>query len=91
VQRVLVSVAKIRGRPGSQTCAFLTKRGTLAPYGNCRRPVLLLARGTAHWSITLTPHGLPPGSYRVVVRGIDASGNKERPTRHRNLAAFKVR
>jgi hypothetical protein len=91
VQRVLVSVAKVRGNGRGKDCSFLTKQGTLAPYRFCRRPTLLRASGTGRWSITLRPQGLPPGKYRVVVRAVDASKNKERPVRSRNISRFTVR
>jgi hypothetical protein len=91
VQRVFVSVAKVRGKPKRQTCAFLTKQGTLAPYRSCRKPTLLRAHGTSRWSITLAAQGLPAGSYRVVARAVDASKNKERPAKGRNIARFTVR
>ena len=37
------------------------------------------------------PHTLPRGSYRVVVRAVDASKNKERPNSGHNILAFKIR
>ena len=93
VARVLVSVAKVRGKGKGKNCRFQTKakRGTLTPYRNCRRPVLLRAHGTSKWKITLTPKALPRGHYRVVVRGFDASKNKEKPTKGRNIRLFRVR
>ena len=91
VRSVFVSVARVRGKPKRQTCSFLTKQGTLTPFRSCRKPVLLRAKGTSRWRITLTARGLPPGNYRVVVRGVDASKNKERPTKGRNIAPFVVR
>jgi hypothetical protein len=53
--------------------------------------VLLTAHGTTHWSSTLRPHTLPKGSYRVVIRAVDASNNKERPNSGHNILAFKLR
>jgi hypothetical protein len=93
VSRVLVSVAKVRGKGKGKNCRFLTKAkgGKLTGYKNCRRPVLLRARGTGRWSIALTPKMLPRGHYRVVVRGIDASKNKEKPTKGRNIRSFRIR
>ena len=93
VSRVLVSVAKVRGKGKGKNCRFLTKAkgGTLTPYRNCRRPVLLRAKGTRKWSITLTPKSLPSGHYRVVARGFDASKNKEKPTKGRNIRSFRIR
>jgi hypothetical protein len=93
VSKVLVSVAKVRGKGKGKNCRFLTKAkgGKLTAYRNCRRPVLLRASGTRKWKITLTPKSLPRGHYRVVVRGIDASKNKEKPARGRNIRLFRVR
>jgi hypothetical protein len=90
IGRVLVSVARVRGKTKHQTCAFLTSKRTLAPFRSCRKPVLLRAHGRSKWSITLTPKGLPRGNYRVVVRAVDASKNKERPGGP-NIARFRVR
>jgi hypothetical protein len=84
-------VAKVRGKGKGANCRFLTRAGTLTGFRNCRRPVLLRATGTSKWQITLTPRGLPPGSYRVVVRGVDRSKNKERPAKGRNIGHFRVR
>jgi hypothetical protein len=91
VNRVYVSVAKVRGNGRGKNCRFLTKKGTLTGFRGCRKPVLLKASGTARWSITLRPRKLPAGHYRVVARGVDASKNKERPTKGRNIASFTVR
>jgi hypothetical protein len=91
IGRVLVSVARVKGKTKHQRCAFLkSKTGTIGRFGNCRKPILLRARGTKKWSITLKPKGLPRGNYRVVVRAIDAAKNKERP-RGASIAHFKVR
>jgi hypothetical protein len=90
VSRVLVSVARVRGKTPHQTCAFLTTKGTLTGFRSCRKPVLLRAHGTKKWSITLNPKTLPRGSYRVVVRAVDSAKNKERP-KGRNIEAFKLR
>jgi hypothetical protein len=91
VRHVYISVARIRGRSKHQTCAFITAQGRLTSYRGCTRPVLLTAKGTTKWSITLKPHTLPRGSYRVVVRAVDASNNKERPGSGHNIVAFRIR
>jgi BNR repeat-like domain len=91
VRHVYVSVARVRGKPRHQTCAFLTSRGKLTGFRRCTKPVLLAAKGSTHWSITLKPHTLPKGSYRVVVRAVDVAKNKERPNSGHNIAAFKLR
>src|SRR3954454_6551185 len=91
VRHVYVSVARVRGKSRHQRCAFLTSRGTLTSFRRCTKPVLLTAKGATHWSITLKPHTLPTGSYRVVVRAVDVAKNKERPNSRHNIAAFKLR
>src|SRR3954451_23516823 len=90
VSRVLVSVAKVRGKGKGKNCRFLTKAGKLTAFRYCRRPVLLRASGTRKWKITLKARGLPRGHYRVVVRGVDASKNKEKPTKGRNIRSFRI-
>lgn len=90
VSRVLVSVAKVRGKGKGKNCRFLTKAGKLTSFRNCRRPVLLRASGTRKWKITLKARGLPRGRYRVVVRGVDASKNKEKPAKGRNIRSFRI-
>jgi BNR repeat-like domain len=91
VRRVYVSVARVRGKSPHQTCAFLTTGGTLTSFRRCTKPILLTAKGSTHWSITVRPHTLPRGSYRVVIRAVDASKNKERPNSGHNILAFKIR
>lgn len=91
VASVDVSVARVRGKGAGANCSFLDRTGRLTPFRRCRRPILLRAHGTSNWRITLTPKGLPAGSYRVVVRGVDAARNKERPARGRNISHFRIR
>jgi hypothetical protein len=91
VARVYVSIAQVRGKGTGANCRFLTGKGTLTPYRNCGAPVRLRARGTTRWQITARPKGLPAGSYRVVVLGVDAAKNNERPKKGRNIRYFKVR
>jgi hypothetical protein len=86
VQQVWVSIAKVRGRHG---CRFVNAEGKLEKKRNCRRPTLHLARGTTHWRFKIRAK-LPPGTYRAVARGIDPSGNRERPAR-RNHQEFTIR
>jgi hypothetical protein len=91
VRRVYVSIARIRGEKKHQRCAFLKGNGRLTGFRGCTRPVLLTAKGTSRWSITLEPHTLPRGNYRVVVRSVDTSKNKERPGSGHNIVAFRLR
>jgi hypothetical protein len=87
VQAVYVSIAKVKGRHG---CRFLNKRKKLEKLRNCRRPTLFKAHGTTKWRFSIHAR-LPRGRYRVVARGLDASGNKEKPHKPRNQSAFTVR
>jgi hypothetical protein len=91
VARVLVSIAKVRGNGRGANCSFLTAKGKLTGFRRCRKPVLLRASGTSKWRITVRASKLPRGHYRAVVRGVDASGNKEKPTKGRNIFRFRVR
>jgi hypothetical protein len=91
VARVLVSIAKVRGNGRGANCSFLTAKGKLTGFRRCRKPVLLRASGTSKWLITVRAPKLARGNYRAVVRGVDASGNKERPTKGRNISHFRVR
>lgn len=91
VSKVFVSVAQVRGNGRGKNCRFLTKNRKLTSFRRCRKPVLLKASGTTNWRITLRPRSLPAGNYRVVVRGVDASKNKERPAKGRNIGHFRVR
>ncbi len=81
----LVSVAKVRGT----RCRFVTRKGRFTKARSCRRPVLLKAHGTRTWTLKLKRR-LPPGTYRVVARAVDAGGNRERPG-HRNKLKFRLR
>jgi pimeloyl-ACP methyl ester carboxylesterase len=80
VARVQLSVARVE-RNG---CRFLKRNGKLTGRRNCRRPVLLLARGGERWDLSVRAK-LPAGGYRVISRAYDASGNKERPRTGRNM------
>jgi hypothetical protein len=85
LSREYVSIALVHGT----SCRFLTKRGTLTGPRRCRRPVLLRTHGTRRWSLRVSGK-LRKGSYRLVARGVDSSGNKERP-RPGNSMHFRVR
>jgi hypothetical protein len=69
----------------------MRKNGRLASrYTNCRRPILLRAKGKTSWKFTRNVH-LQSGNYRVVARGTDIYKNKERPAKRRNITHFTVR
>jgi hypothetical protein len=87
VQAVYVSIAKVRGR---HNCRFLNAKHKLEKLRNCRRPTLFKATGTNKWRFSIRAR-LPRGHYRIVARGIDASGNKEKPNKPRNQRAVSVR
>ncbi|MEA2375096.1 MAG: hypothetical protein QOD53_1559 [Thermoleophilaceae bacterium] len=82
---ILVSVARISGH----RCRFLQPNGRLGAARKCRRPILLRARGTRKWRLA-TRARLKSGPYRVLVRAVDRSGNRERPSR-RNHIRLRVR
>jgi hypothetical protein len=90
VERVDVSIAKVRGKGAGVNCRFLQKNGKLTQSRRCRRPVLLPAKGLTRWSFKLSAK-LPRGHYRAVVRGVDRARNKERPAKGRNIVLFDVR
>jgi hypothetical protein len=90
VARVDVSVAKVRGKGAGANCRFVKANGRLTGNRNCRRPVLLPARGLEKWSFALKAR-LPRGHYRAVVRGVDHARNKEKPAKGRNIVLFQVR
>jgi hypothetical protein len=91
VAKVDVSIALVRGRGTGVNCRFMRKNGRLASrYTNCRRPILLRAKGKTSWKFTRNVH-LQSGNYRVVARGTDIYKNKERPAKRRNITRFTVR
>jgi hypothetical protein len=91
VQKVQVSLARVRGRTGTN-CRFIKRpsRYQLTHPQNCRRPVLFLATGRNKWTFRF-PVDLKPGLYRVQARATDKAGNKETPKKRRNIVFFAVR
>ena len=85
LRRVYVSVAKVKGKD----CSFMNSKGKFTPKRNCRRPILLAAKGTSKWSFRIHVH-LKRGTYRIVARGVDQAGNKEKPNRKRNSVVLHV-
>jgi hypothetical protein len=71
-------------------CRFLDPHGRLGRPRRCSKPILLRARGTAHWRLKLNARGLPRGRYRVTVRAFDTAGNREAPTRHANTTVVTL-
>jgi hypothetical protein len=90
VNRVFVSLAKVRGKGVGFNCRFVNARGRLTPTRNCRRPILLPAKGRESWSFSLPVH-LPPGHYRIQVRAVDRARNKETPHGGRDILLFTIR
>lgn len=87
VETVMVSIALVR----RHDCRFLNPKGLLEPtFHNCRKPNLMVAKGTTRWNFKLRVHNLPAGNYRAVARGVDASQNKETPSKRRNVIRFRV-
>jgi hypothetical protein len=83
---VQISIA----RTGRHGCSFVDASGRLTPARACRRPILLPAKGHNSWSFSMRVH-LPPGNYRVVARGTDTAGNKERPRKGKNTLKLRIR
>jgi hypothetical protein len=65
------------------------RSGRLTPRRSCRRPILFTARGRTRWTFAKTLH-VPPGNYRAVVRATDTFGNKETPSKRRNIIRFRM-
>jgi hypothetical protein len=91
VQKVDVSLARVRGRTGVN-CRFIRRsnRYSLTDRKNCRRPTLFRATGTRRWNFTFNLR-LKPGLYRAQARGTDRARNKETPKKRRNIVFFQVR
>jgi hypothetical protein len=85
LRRVDVIIAQLTGRK----CRFVRPRGGLTHRRDCRRLVLIKARGTRKWSINLK-RKLPRGRYRITASGLDKKGNRERQRRG-NTANRRVR
>src|SRR3954464_10032117 len=87
VETVTVSIAKVK----RHDCKFIGATGRLErKFHSCRDPLLLMAKGTTKWHFKLKVKPLPPGNYRAVARGVDASQNKETPNKRRNVIRFRV-
>ena len=67
VKVVNVSVQKVRGKGRGKNCRFVKRNGKLTGWRNCRKPVLLPARGRGRWTFKKT-YRLSAGNYRAVVR-----------------------
>ena len=90
VQRVEVSLAKVKGT--DLNCRFLRRsnRFLLSPFMNCRRSIRFVATGKERWKFTYKLR-LRPGKYRVTARGWDNVNNKETPKKRRNIVTFRVK
>jgi hypothetical protein len=86
VGQVLISLA----RTGRHKCEFVNRKGQLTKLRSCRKGILLRARGHEKWTFALKAK-LPRGNYRIDVRAVDISGNKETPNKRRNIVRFRVR
>jgi hypothetical protein len=85
VARVAVAIFRRAGR----RCRFARPDGRLTPPRSCARPLRLLARGTARWTLRLRGR-LPRGRYVVVARAVNAAGRRE-PRRRANVVRLRVR
>jgi hypothetical protein len=88
---VTVAVAK---RAGGGRCRYVLASGRLGARGSCRHATYVSARGTSHWVLRVARR-VPPGTYVVRSRAIDAAGNLERKQRlrgrARNFVTVRVR
>ena len=82
VKSVQVALSRSAGRG---RCRFVKANGRLSGSLPCSKPLALVARGNAKWSLKLTKR-LSSGRYRLVVRALDAAGN-QRPL----VSSVKVR
>jgi uncharacterized repeat protein (TIGR01451 family)/CSLREA domain-containing protein len=99
VNRVLVSLARVKGRH-LVNCRFIRSKTqyllTPSPGMNCQDPVLFRAKGGSSVGTARTNYSfiyfvdLPDGIYRAQARAFDNAGNKERPTKGRNIRKFYV-
>jgi hypothetical protein len=85
VMAVFVSLAKV----GRHDCSFIDKHGRLTSRRSCRKAIFLRAHGTNRWTFGINVH-VPPGNYRAVVRAIDTFGNKETPSKRRDIIRFRI-
>jgi hypothetical protein len=83
--RVDVQIAQlVRGE-----CRFLRKNGTRTRRRSCGKPLRFRASGLKRWSIGVKGK-IRPGSYRLIVSGVDRMGHRER-ARRANTMRFRVR
>jgi hypothetical protein len=91
VARVTVAIAR---RAGQGRCRYVQASGRLGPRGSCRHTTYVSARGTKHWTLRVARR-VPPGTYVVRSRAIDAAGNVEHKHRlhgrARNFVVVAVR
>jgi hypothetical protein len=85
VMAVFISLAKV----GRHDCSFVSKHGRLTRRRRCRKAIFLRAHGTNRWTFKIKVH-VPPGNYRAVVRAIDTFGNKETPSKRRDIIRFRL-
>ena len=86
LKRVDVSIAKVKGKD----CSFMNSKGQFTAKRNCRRPILLAARGTSKWKFSNKVR-LKRGTYRIIARGVDQAGNKEKPSAKHNSVTVHIR
>jgi hypothetical protein len=91
VARVTVAIAR---RAGQGRCRYVQASGRLGRRGSCRHTTYASARGTKHWTLRVARR-VPPGTYVVRSRAIDAAGNVEHKHRlhgrARNFVVVAVR
>jgi dienelactone hydrolase len=75
ILRVQVSLARLLH---GSSCRYLGSAGVFAKRSQCKQQIGLVAKGTARFRLLVAAH-IPAGLYRVLLQGIDAAGNLERP------------
>jgi hypothetical protein len=86
VTRVYIAVY----RAVRKGCRFMKPNGRLTPRRSCRRPLLVLARGTTRWNVARRVR-LPRGTYGLWVLARDNYGHREHGTRRGRRAVYRVR
>ncbi|MDX6670534.1 MAG: hypothetical protein QOI91_897 [Solirubrobacteraceae bacterium] len=86
VTRVYIAVY----RPVRKGCRHMKANGRLTGRRSCRRPILLLARGTTSWRVSRRVN-LPRGRYSLWVLARDNYGHREHGTRRGRRAIYRLR
>jgi hypothetical protein len=86
VTRVYISVYRAVRRG----CRFLQAIGRLTARRSCRRPILVLAKGTTSWRVARRVR-VPRGTYGLWVLARDNYGHREHGTKRGRRAVYRLR